>query len=243
MHFNKEFRFFLVYETFCFVSQTGWEHSSQSYLTMDDDSEIMDEVISEHDEDDIDEDDDPNNELNLSNSFIDGNVEDSTKRQYTTKLNNFKKWLQVKHPQLVVNNKVVYEDIDVKTLKEFFGHISKKRNRAAETIVNPIVYFHPTKFLSYEHVSGYKSAIVHGYKKADVERSPQHNKMLKELFAGYKRKVGHLKQTGEMKIGEGKDAISFSNFRFLGKAARAQRTVFKSLKCVSSLLCMYYKQV
>ena len=81
MHFNPEFRFFLVYETFCFVSQTGWEHSSQSYLTMDDDSEIMDEVISEHDEDDIDEDADPNDELNLSNSFIDGNVEDSTKRQ------------------------------------------------------------------------------------------------------------------------------------------------------------------
>ena len=84
---------------------------------MDEEGEVTDPVIYADEDEDAD---DLNDELNLSNSLIDGNVEDSTKRQYMAKLLNFKVWLQVKHPQLVMNNKICYEDIEVNVLKEFF---------------------------------------------------------------------------------------------------------------------------
>ena len=169
-----------------------------------------------------------NEDLDLANRYIDGNVEESTKGQYGQKLKHFKQWLLAKHPNLIIRDAIVYPDLTIEILKEFFGFISKKRDRKAEKARGGIVFFNPMQYQSYEHVSGYKSAIAHGYSQSDCERSPRLMVMLKKLFAGYKRNVGKLKQNGEMKTGEGKSPMSFSGFRFLGKTAQTQTTEFET---------------
>jgi len=45
----------------------------------------------------------------------------------------------------------------------------------------------------------------------------------KEFFNGYKRKIGELKQDGEMTSKEGKDPLSFSGYRFIARKALDQK--------------------
>jgi len=42
-------------------------------------------------------------------------------------------------------------------------------------------------------------------------------------FNGYKRKIGELKQDGEMTSKEGKDPLSFSGYRFIARKALEQK--------------------
>ena len=72
-----------------FLSSLSFGGDAPSYK----ESAVMDRVIHGHEDEAVD---DANEKLNLSNSFIFGNVGTSTKRQYVAQLLNFKIWLQVK---------------------------------------------------------------------------------------------------------------------------------------------------
>jgi hypothetical protein len=94
--------------------------------------------------------------------------------------------------------------VDKTILKEFLGHICKKKDK------NGPVVFH-----AFQHVSGYKSAIKDYYSNMDVNVSEDILKMFKQFFEGYVRTIAKLKQDGVMSIIEGKQPMSFKGYKFL----------------------------
>jgi len=157
----------------------------------------------------------------------------STRSRYTRFFNQFKGWIAEHHAEyLDAAGDVVLGNISDEAFKEFLAHKTKKTNPNGTYII-------PEKFQSYEHVSGYKSAIVYGYDKARVSLKASTIKMFKEFFAGYRRKIGQLKQNGEMKLKEGKDALSFTGYRFMSwLAVRQDRDFNQSIfSWVFLLLC------
>ena len=141
----------------------------------------------------------------LGNSYVNGRVETSTKKQYESKLGHFRKWIEIEYPDLITAEDTIdFRSIDRDTYVEFYGHISKKRDTRHEEAGGPFLYYDPVQYQSFEHVSGYKSAIVYELRRLGIPRDDSMTAVTRDLFAGYKRKVAKLKQTGEMKPGEGK---------------------------------------
>lgn len=64
-------------------------------------------------------------------------------------------------------------------------------------------------------MQGYKSALVHLYTTNKQVLDPALNTELESLIKGYKRTVATLKQSGDMEIQEGKEAISFISYRMI----------------------------
>ena len=102
---------------------------------------------------------------------------------------------------------------------DFFGTVMIKNDKHG----NPLV---PKKHQSYSHVSGYNSSIKSYYDKRKVPITPELDKTIKDFLMGYKRQVATLKQNGEMKVTEGKAAISFDGYRLIANAALKQTTDF-----------------
>ena len=95
-----------------------------------------------------------NSESSLAIEIMAGRKSDNTKNQCKHKVEHFKKWLQSRHPVCIEESgSTDLSAVDRKILKEFLGHICKKKDDEG-------VYCDPVVFLSYQHVSGYKSAIL-----------------------------------------------------------------------------------
>eukprot|EP01032_Pedospumella_encystans_P016315 gene16315-18618_t len=165
-----------------------------------------------------------NANLALGNSFVKGVICDKSKKQYSGKVAHFNSWVKKEHPLLfdTHNQCVNLRGLDGEVLTEFFGHISKKRKLKEEREGEPYKYIEPTKYQSYQHVSGYKSAIKFEFKNRRVPVPEETDLILSDLFGGYKRKVAELKQNGELPVGEGKQPITFEGVRFLAKEAMKQ---------------------
>ena len=78
-----------------------------------------------------------------------------TLKQYRRKWRHFVLFMEREHPEFVVNGAIVERKLKLITpdqFRQFFDYIKFKRNRAGGLL-------QPTKFQSFQHVSGYKSAI------------------------------------------------------------------------------------
>lgn len=168
-----------------------------------------------------------NENVELGDELIGKRLCPNTKRQYAQKLKHFKEWLQIRHPALVnAQGDLKLAQLSDQVFKEFFGHICKKRDKSAENEENPIMYLNPIQHQSFEHVSMYKSAIVNEYRKKRVPVSASTTAMLSDLFAGYKRTIGELKQNGEMSMTEGKVPLTFQAYNYLARRALAMTADF-----------------
>ena len=184
----------------------------------------------------------------LANEIIDGNLEIGTKKQYLNKMKHFYGWLYHNYPEsdsTVLRGGRRSADLSKVTdvqLKEFFGHISKKtiisktRGKSRENLWEA-EYLSPVEFQSYEHVSGYKSAIKDQYKKERVEISRDIQAMLKEFFGGYERKIAALKKAGEMSITEGRAPITFKAYKWAALLAIRLGTELGIFAHLFLLLC------
>ena len=94
----------------------------------------------------------------------------------------------------------------------YYTYISKKRNKDG-TNKNPVVH------QSFEHVSGYKSAIKNHFKSRRVAFNDDSVLLQSDFFGGYKRLIADEKQDGTRKIREGKVPLSFTVYRYLAKLA------------------------
>ena len=104
-------------------------------------------------------------------SIIEERLAVSTKRQYQNKVDHFEHWVRIVHFEELVDedtDEIMYENIGCEVLKEFLGHISKKRKRKEETAEEPFVYCDPEKLQSVQHVNGYKSALTDKFKRLGI---------------------------------------------------------------------------
>jgi len=103
----------------------------------------------------------PNNAL--GDDIIGNRLSNKTKTQYKRKACHFTAWMEQNHEEHttvttlngVESRKLVLESIDKNSMKEFFGHICKKKRNNEYTV--------PNEYQSFQHVSGYKSAIKNHY--------------------------------------------------------------------------------
>ena len=128
------------------------------------------------------------NNISFANKVIDGNKAENTKIQYSSKVGHFDEWFKEKHPELVndgdppiLNLQVIGNSSDgTEALKEFYGHISKKRLPDGN-------YKEPVEHQSVSHVSGYKSAIVDLFKRKRIKFSDD-CKVLMALYLSHMNK-------------------------------------------------------
>ena len=158
-------------------------------------------------------------ELELAQEIISGRKCDNTKEQYRRKFEHFRKWIIMKYPVCALPD-TINLDLKVVTkehLQDFFGHICKKKAKNG-------VYLSPVVYQTFQHVSGYKSAIKDNFSNSDCDFKPDIDKMLKNFFGGYQRKIANLKQEGVMSIIEGKQPMSFKGYKFLASRALSQES-------------------
>ena len=163
-------------------------------------------------------------------SIIEERLAVSTKRQYQNKVDHFEHWVRIVHFEELVDedtDEIMYENIGCEVLKEFLGHVSKKRKRKEETAEEPFVYCDPEKLQSVQHVNGYKSALTDKFKRLGISLDFESKTMFSDMMIGYRRVIQKKKQDGEIEIREGKFPLSFSGYRFLAKKAMQQSTDFQ----------------
>ena len=102
----------------------------------------------------------------------------STKTEYKRKQIHFEEWVQIKRPGL--NRQGAWLcNVDKNTMEDFMGHICQKKTEGGE-------YFAPPKFQSYNHVNGYKSAILDFFDKQGLKANADMKEMFTDFNHGYK---------------------------------------------------------
>ena len=158
--------------------------------------------------------------IELANRIIDNNLHQNTKRQYSNKVKHMYEWFKEHHQELCTPPDCAELELNLiattrdgsDALKEFYAHISKKKNRDGS-------YKDPVVHQSFENVSGYKSAIKNHFKSKRVKFSDESELLQSEFFGGYKRLIAEEKQDGTRKVREGKVPLTFSVYRFIAKLA------------------------
>jgi hypothetical protein len=98
----------------------------------------------------------------LAIEIMEGRKFQNTKNQYWLEVEHFQKWLQAKHPKCLTEDGTInLPEVNKVILREFLGHTCKKKDKSG-AYVDPIVYH------TFQHVSGYKSAIKDYYSNMDV---------------------------------------------------------------------------
>ena len=130
-----------------------------SNLNMIDDVELFDDEVG-------------SDERLLALQIMDGRKCANTKNQYRLKVERFREWVESKHPECLNDDTTLnLAQLDKSVLREFFGHICKKKDKAG-------AYLDPVVFHAFQHVSGYKSAIKDFYSNKEVTMSLDIQKML-----------------------------------------------------------------
>ena len=129
---------------------------------------------------------------------MDGRKCANTKIQYRRKFAHFVQWVQQRYPACFddATASVILTAIQKSHLLDFFGFICRKKDKAGN-------FLEPTVYQTFQHVSGYKSAIKDYFSRGNVDLARDVEKMLKEFFGGYQRKIAVLKQDGVMSSVEG----------------------------------------
>lgn len=169
---------------------------------------------------------DENDETVLAEEIMDGRKCASTKVQYGRKVEHFNKWVRDVHPEcLSIDSSVNLGSIEKSHFKQFLGHICKKKKASGEYVV-------PTVYQTFQHVSGYKSAIKDFFSNNNVKIRDDTEKMMEQFFKGYNRKIAQMKQDGVICIIEGKQPMSFKGYKFLaGRALEQQCDHNISISC------------
>ena len=129
----------------------------------------------------------------LADEIIEGNLEKGTKVQYYNKIKHFNGWLYHNYPDSTVvkggERTADLRNVTDEQLKEFFGHVAKKTKIRSRGEVKSDLweaeYINPIQFQSYEHVSGYKSAIKDRFIKECIIISRDIENMMKEFFGSH----------------------------------------------------------
>ena len=155
--------------------------------------------------------------------IIDGRKCANTKTQYRRKFLHFEKWIRDNYSMCIneVTSTVNLLSVEKSHLMEFFGYNCRKKDRNG-------AFVDPTVYQTFQQVSGYKSAIKDHFSNGMVSVAADIEKMLKEFFAEYQRKIALLKQDGVMSIVEGKLPLSFRGYKFLPCKAMEQTTDYSA---------------
>ena len=119
---------------------------------------------------------DENDETVLAEEIMDGRKCASTKVQYGRKVEHFNKWVRDVHPEcLSIDSSVNLGSIEKSHFKQFLGHICKKKKASGEYVV-------PTVYQTFQHVSGYKSAIKDFFSNNNVKIRDDTEKIMEQFF-------------------------------------------------------------
>lgn len=140
-----------------------------------------------------------------------------TRRQYRAKWVIFNKYVRRDRGLSQHEDDPVLSTITDDEMKRFFEHIQIKR--VGGPFGDPL---EPAKYNSWNHVNGYKSALVYHFKIAGQELSKERMGFMRDYMQAYKTKCADLKQAGDMAVKEGKSAASFQVYRLLAKRALEQ---------------------
>lgn len=153
----------------------------------------------------------------------------STRKQYASRIEAFKKWLMANHPGCISERYLsedgdgleeVEEDIVLPLpdliLDQYMAHCLLKVDKSSG------LYFDPPQYYSFSHVNGHRSAIQYLYSERKVEPSIDAKRIFKETLDGFKRKVADLKMRGEMPQMEGKQPMSQRGYHYLATIAMKQ---------------------
>ena len=113
----------------------------------------------------------------LGAEIIAGRTTKGTKRNYKYKVKAFEDWVTKHIPARIRNGAVNLHALNKDDLKLFFGYTVLKRNKLGEPKT-------PHVFQSYEHISGFKSALKDHLHNNDVDLSPPVVKFFKDFFKG-----------------------------------------------------------
>ena len=174
----------------------------------------------------------------FADRMIANRIKPGTRTQYLRKKNIFMNWLQLKEEELMKEDgsleanwlvdfetrRINYGRIPVAYLTQFFSHICKKPPPGSNSVRKRI-----GNYQTFEHVSGYKSAILSDMRLQGHELGKRDLNRMGDWFAGYKRLIAEQKQEGLMEVGEGKGAFSFSVYRFLGKLSFSNMVTYAHL--------------
>ena len=140
-------------------------------------------------------DDEDNVEISLAVEILNGRKCDNTKSQYFRKYEHFRKWMIMKYPECLNHDMTSVNHIMItkEHFLDFLGYICKKKDKLGNFLV-------PVTYQTFQHVSGYKSAIKDYFSNSGVVLSADIEKMFKEFFGGYQRKIANLRQEGVMSI-------------------------------------------
>lgn len=140
----------------------------------------------------------------FADSIRQNKLSQNTVRQYKCKAKHYVDWMAKEHSDVPIT------EPDAEILNEFFGYICKKRNRQGELV---------GCLQTYEHVSGYRSALKYYFKEHNVTLDKNCNDKIESFLAGYERTIASKKQAGEISLAEGKQPLSFPGYRLLAKEA------------------------
>jgi hypothetical protein len=174
---------------------------------------MVDDQENNSDSDSEDEDEVIRKEADVT---LNARLADNTKDKYGRNIKKWEEFVQAKQPTLWIDEDeeghIDLEHVTPEQYQEFFGWVRTKRKRDGTLI-------EPRKSQSYEHVSGYKSAIKDYHKQRKVKMSDESENLLSMFFAGYKRQYAQMKQNGDIAMKEGKSPLTFAGYKFLARQA------------------------
>jgi hypothetical protein len=100
----------------------------------------------------------------------------STKDQYGRKMVHAVSWFKDRHPEVVRGNDILYESLLPEHLPEFFASMARKKDSSRSRKRGT--------YHSFEHVSGYKSAIRDDMKTKRFRPSADVDCAIDNFFAG-----------------------------------------------------------
>jgi hypothetical protein len=132
----------------------------------------------------------------------------NTKNQYQQKVKNLKAWLLLNHPAQIVDDQITLP-LSSDQLIAYMSQVCHKANpKEGESPFN-----------SFSTVSGYNSAVKWLYQESGVQMAPDATKKMSDFLLGYRRQVAEFKESGQMKMFEGKYPMTPLVYRFLAKKA------------------------
>lgn len=164
-------------------------------------------------EDDDDDTEQVDEHLAHADQIIEGRLAGKTKTQYANKLKHIVERLKVTNPEVLgADGHIIADSLNATNLKQLFGYLALKHDKNKQAL-------EPNVYQSFQHVSGYKSALKFYLKTRGITLSGPVNLVLMDFFGGLKRKLANKKQQGEMSLSEGKQPLSFAGYKFLARKA------------------------
>ena len=146
--------------------------------------------------------------LDAAKALESNRVVASTSATYLSRINKMKAYFTEEFPQDMDDEGEFIMPMHVDHVLAFFGFISCWRQGEGGGDEGQLK--------SVSHMGGYRSALVGHYKIRHKRKlEPELDTRLSALLSGFKRRVAQAKQTGTMKITEGKQPITFAGYRML----------------------------